>query len=1116
MGRKHRRSSRRLPVMDIPDKANRILNIVLIGMILILVRVWHLAVIQYDDKVEEAVKPRKRVVIVPAKRATIRDRFNIPLAVNKVKYQAAVYYSQIKEIPSIKWEVGDDGKKVRKFKRREYIEELSELLGNELEMDPERIEDLIHSKAVFFHNIPFVLKEDIPESTYYRLRMLERDWPGVCARRVPKREYPQGAVASEIIGYMGSINRSEYEAIIEEINSLREVLQEYELDEEPELPEGFESVQQVRNRLRNLEEYAYSINDYVGKSGIEGRFEETLRGYYGKKVFYSDAKGHFLHELPGARPPRAGSRMLLTISSELQDYAEKLLIRNEKTRQPKEEADASFPWIRGGAIIAMTPKNGEVIALAGSPRFDPNDFIASGNSLADLEKQKNIVKWFEGENYVGQLWDQLVPLEREEYDPETAAFTEKSLFLTWERYLDFILPPQHEVRDALGAVRNLRGAVELQLGVESMLRLSGQGNLYAVLDVLYKDDGSIPYKRDWDEELAVQIEEAARRHPAEFFALKRRLEKYFDPVRENYNKVFVVDLCRIMVQHEFFSPPLLDASGSQSFAEYRDLSSAYAALSREVREMTRILFHEYNFKPWRNEHQSEFLRQKREDETARKVYAKPYLDYLDQVEREQFASFWERHRFEFLYCFLTGRGLASSAEMEPYRDYFRSWYVEILQGAHRGLRWSGQFLQLSRYLTSMEEELAERYLKSMRSYEELDRPLLGRYRNIRHKQYRYLEKHLAAAFYPRYGYGFARSHAFRQASVQGSIFKLVTAYEALVQRYYDGVGLGNLNPMEIVDKVEKAGSVWRIGYFLDGKPIPRVYKGGRLPKSLSRNIGRCDLVKALERSSNPYFALLAADCLESPRDLADAARLFSYGSRTGIDLPGEISGSIPNDLDVNQTNLYAMAIGQGSFVVTPLQTSVMLSTLANGGDVLKPKIIKLSVGGRPASDRQQFEYQESLSFLGLDFPLFSLKSARDQESAVFEAPVEIVRQIDMPPAVRDLIFKGMRQVVQIVEPSAFAFYYDGDAEAIESYKKIRPFMIGKTSSSESMEQWNLSRNEGVKKTTHGWFGCIAFDENDDPELVVVVYLRYAGRGKDAIPLAAQIIEKWRQVKASHE
>jgi cell division protein FtsI/penicillin-binding protein 2 len=250
--------------------------------------------------------------------------------------------------------------------------------------------------------------------------------------------------------------------------------------------------------------------------------------------------------------------------------------------------------------------------------------------------------------------------------------------------------------------------------------------------------------------------------------------------------------------------------------------------------------------------------------------------------------------------------------------------------------------------------------------------------------------------------------------------------------------------------------------------------------------------------------------------LADAARLFSYGSRTGIDLPGEISGSIPNDLDVNQTNLYAMAIGQGSFVVTPLQTSVMLSTLANGGDVLKPKIIKLSVGGRPASDRQQFEYQESLSFLGLDFPLFSLKSARDQESAVFEAPVEIVRQIDMPPAVRDLIFKGMRQVVQIVEPSAFAFYYDGDAEAIEYYKKIRPFMIGKTSSSESMEQWNLSRNEGVKKTTHGWFGCIAFDENDDPELVVVVYLRYAGRGKDAIPLAAQIIEKWRQVKASHE
>ena len=64
---------------DIPTKANRILHLILIAMVLILVRIWHLSVIQYDKKIEESQKPQRKTVIEPAMRATIRDRFNIPL-----------------------------------------------------------------------------------------------------------------------------------------------------------------------------------------------------------------------------------------------------------------------------------------------------------------------------------------------------------------------------------------------------------------------------------------------------------------------------------------------------------------------------------------------------------------------------------------------------------------------------------------------------------------------------------------------------------------------------------------------------------------------------------------------------------------------------------------------------------------------------------------------------------------------------------------------------------------------------------------------------------------------------------------------------------------------------
>ena len=121
---------------NIPVKANRVLNLILIAMILIIVRIWHLAVVQYDHKLEESRKPQRRVVLEPAKRSTIRDRFNTPLALNQIHYKAAILYSQLRQIPSVVWEKGPDGKKIKNFKRKEYIARLSALLAEELQLDP--------------------------------------------------------------------------------------------------------------------------------------------------------------------------------------------------------------------------------------------------------------------------------------------------------------------------------------------------------------------------------------------------------------------------------------------------------------------------------------------------------------------------------------------------------------------------------------------------------------------------------------------------------------------------------------------------------------------------------------------------------------------------------------------------------------------------------------------------------------------------------------------------------------------------------------------------------------------------------------------------------------------
>ena len=221
---------------SLPDKVNKILNVILVALFLIVLRVWHLAVIQHDDKLEELRKPQFRMLLEPAKRGTIRDRFNAPLAVNTMRYNAAIHFSQLRQIPSIAWEKAANGKKTKRYRRKEYIAHLSQLLGEELNMDPGRIEDLIYSKAIFYSHMPFVIKEDITERQYYRLKTLEKDWLGIHVQHVPRRSYPLGRLGADVIGYIGAINRDEYERILREIHALESILEEYQQGEEPESP----------------------------------------------------------------------------------------------------------------------------------------------------------------------------------------------------------------------------------------------------------------------------------------------------------------------------------------------------------------------------------------------------------------------------------------------------------------------------------------------------------------------------------------------------------------------------------------------------------------------------------------------------------------------------------------------------------------------------------------------------------------------------------------------------------------------------------------------------------------------------------------------------------------
>jgi cell division protein FtsI/penicillin-binding protein 2 len=1092
--------------MSIHVKANRVLNFILLAFMLILARVWYLAVMHHEEHLQQAHRPQRRSLIEHVERATIRDRFNIPLALNKVQYNVAIRYSEIRTIPAIRWtkEPGT-GKSLRVQARVTYISDLAQMLGPLLEMDVTAIEDMIHSRASLFPHIPFVLKRDISETHYYHLKMLEKEWPGLEAQRVSKRFYPQGKVAADVIGYMGSMNQKEHVAITEEIKELKGYIEEREAGAIPLLPKGFDNPLEVRERLKNLQEKAYTMHDFLGKTGIEGALEEELRGFYAKKIYEVDVQGTVLRELPGARTSISGQRVILSISSELQAFAESLLAQQES-----KEGHLLSPWMKGGAIVAMLPQTGEVVTLASYPRFNPEDFIPTQDRALYAQKQSSILRWLESEAYMAALWDGKLPLEKECFSLKKRTFFEKRLFLTWEDYLHTILSSQSSAQAALSKITDINTSLLLQESIQNLLQESQSLDVPTLIKILYSSDGGL-------------------KTPS-FKASKRVVDHFLEPIPLIEDKMLVLDLSRLLIDRELFSKPLQEAVGSQTLSSFHAFCQEAANAQAKIYPLVQELFHKIDFKTWREQNFKKFLQIKRREEKEQKIHPRPYLDYLELVEKKMFQEFWNRYRFHLLEIYLLKTARFSSVhdpELNP--------YVTSLMTLEEEKR---ERTALRRVLNQLPPELALDYLKTMRSFQELTRPLYGSYRHLRKKEGRQLEKHLAAAFYPLSGYGYCRSQAYRQSTPQGSIFKLVVAYEALKERYLACVqknqALDQLNPLTLIDDLKWVSEANKtnqvLGFHLDGQPITRLYKGGRLPRSSHASIGKVDLCGAIEQSSNIYFSILAGDIIEDPSLLIESSKLFGFGERTGIELPGEISGLLPQDLSHNRTGLYSFAIGQHSLIVTPLQTALLLSTLANRGEVIKPKIIKLIAGKEPHEETDllfsatQFPFKKDLSLVGIHFPLFSETQRTLQKPYIARSLKETKRHLFFPQEIQQLLFEGMRRVVSgsrgNARPGALRSL-SGNPQALRDYLDLQNQLIGKTGTAEILYKHTLDAETKAAMETHVWFTGISFSSpidpsfENEPELVVVVYLKFGTGGKEAAPLAAQIVKKWRDICAAH-
>jgi penicillin-binding protein 2 len=161
-----------------------------------------------------------------------------------------------------------------------------------------------------------VVRRDLAWDDVVRIETHQLELPGVSLQVVPRRTYPFGSVAAHLFGYVGEVSEKE---------------------------------------LEGLDALPLRQGDVVGKASLEKAWDVELRGLPGEQQVEVDALGRRVRVLDET-PDVSGDTLTLTIDRELQQVAEAAL------------------GDRSGAIVALDPRNGEILAMVSHPSYDPNLF----------------------------------------------------------------------------------------------------------------------------------------------------------------------------------------------------------------------------------------------------------------------------------------------------------------------------------------------------------------------------------------------------------------------------------------------------------------------------------------------------------------------------------------------------------------------------------------------------------------------------------------------------------------------------------------------------------------------------------------------------------------------
>ena len=272
--------------------------VVLLAFGLIAARLVYLQVVRHGDLSDQAENNRTAIVPIVPNRGLILDRKGVVLATNYSAYTLEVTPSKAGPI-------------------EETIDALAQVVDI-TPRDRRRFKKLM-DESRNFESLP--LRTRMTEEEVARFAAQRYRFPGVEIKARLFRTYPQGELASHVIGYIGRINQREKE------------------------------------RIQDSDDEAnYRGTDYIGKLGVEQSFERQLHGTTGVEQMETSAGGHAVRRLASS-PATPGQTIMLSIDIKLQKLVEDMF------------------GDRRGALVAIDPRTGEVLAFVSKPTFDPNLFV---------------------------------------------------------------------------------------------------------------------------------------------------------------------------------------------------------------------------------------------------------------------------------------------------------------------------------------------------------------------------------------------------------------------------------------------------------------------------------------------------------------------------------------------------------------------------------------------------------------------------------------------------------------------------------------------------------------------------------------------------------------------